>query len=829
MARKNFITGSLRTKLLLTLLFVTLLPIGITSYYSYSKTTALIHQELDDKLSGFAARTGNALDMYLNDRISNVISWTELGAVREAIEINGGQAGLDKLLVGVAQSYGFDFVTLTNTAGMIISSNIPQAIGRKVADSDWYKAGIEGKEYISNFGNFAMLKEMVPDSRGFSLLISLPVYIDHQIRGIVSAYIKWEMMNEIIEAFGVGKTGYSYLVDLTDTSVLVHVNRTIVGKKLTDSDINIPAAFFDIKKKEKGMVIYTFTNPETKKTASRVVGFYHMKGYGKFSKPWAVCSGANYDELFAPLAEQRQAYIIFFAVLLVALTIIALLLGTTIARPIIATTRAMGVIAQDLDFTRTIKVTGKDEIAGMQQSFNNLIEKLQHTFGTIVQRNSQVSSAVQRVKEISLNIVNNATAQSTRAQDVLKRIETMGQTASEVQRNASESQTSYGETAATVAQLTNSIQEIARAAQSQAEMVEEARNIVNAMGETAQQVASRAVNQFEAAEKTATAAEQMAISIRGVAGKTSEAEKQSERSHQAAMEGRQAVEKVASGMQSIAESSEQITEIIEVISDIADQTNLLALNAAIEAARAGEHGRGFAVVAEEVRKLAERTAESTKEISVLIKGSADRVKEGAELTSSSQKAIANIVNAVEKTNVLIREIDQATAEQKAEIEQVASAMESLRKLAQEVTSMTSEQGKRRERASTIIDEVYQLSQNVSGSTQEQVKSSDQVMSEITKANKFAESITNMTTQQRERSQNLQQIMQEMSNVAMNNASGAENSHQFSNRLVDVMNEFSALIAQFKISEASSNGKGTPPAAPKEGEGAAVQAEQQPSA
>ena len=124
----------------------------------------------------------------------------------------------------------------------------------------------------------------------------------------------------------------------------------------------------------------------------------------------------------------------------------------------------------------------------------------------------------------------------------------------------------------------------------------------------------------------------------------------------------------------IQESSKDITEIIDTISEIAGQTHLLAFNAAIEAARAGEHGAGFSVVAEEVRKLAEKSARATREISKLINETVNRVDEGGRLSQQVEDAFTRIQRCVDDTTRSIEQISTATSEQASATQNVTGLL-----------------------------------------------------------------------------------------------------------------------------------------------------------
>ncbi|MHC4970220.1 MAG: methyl-accepting chemotaxis protein [Planctomycetota bacterium] len=206
----------------------------------------------------------------------------------------------------------------------------------------------------------------------------------------------------------------------------------------------------------------------------------------------------------------------------------------------------------------------------------------------------------------------------------------------------------------------------------------------NQFAEGSRVIAESSANLSDGAQTQAASVEQMTASvaelvnaIQVISRSAAAAKEQAAQTAASARESGKTVNEAVAGMHLIEKSSEQINDIIQVISEIASQTNLLALNAAIEAARAGEHGLGFAVVADEVRKLAERSSEAAKEITQLIKESSRRVSEGAQLSEKVGESLSTIVDAVGTTAKGITAIAEQTETQSASAEQVQSAIKAV--------------------------------------------------------------------------------------------------------------------------------------------------------
>ena len=197
------------------------------------------------------------------------------------------------------------------------------------------------------------------------------------------------------------------------------------------------------------------------------------------------------------------------------------------------------------------------------------------------------------------------------------------------------------------------------------------------IAESSQSIANGSQNQSASVEEMVATTEELMRQIESVNTSATEADRVARDTSQLAKQGDTAVKKSLEAMELIKESSVQIGQIIEVISEIARQTNLLALNAAIEAARAGEHGMGFAVVADEVRKLAERSNTAAGEIANLIKEGTARVDEGASLSEQTGRSLKQIVDGVTTTAAQIAKIAGITVEQSQNARDVSSAIQTV--------------------------------------------------------------------------------------------------------------------------------------------------------
>jgi methyl-accepting chemotaxis protein len=328
-------------------------------------------------------------------------------------------------------------------------------------------------------------------------------------------------------------------------------------------------------------------------------------------------------------------------------------------RRLIASTQAVS----EGDLTHEIDVTGKDEIGELALSFKDMTENLKQIITQVDMSTEQVAAA------------------------------------------AEELTASADETTIATKQVASSIQQVASGAESQTVGIDKTVNTMNEISHGMETMTNNFVQVNELTEQAVKHAEEGGESVQHTMAQMHEIHKQVESSDVI--------------IKSLYDRSQQVNEIIGVISDISNQTNLLALNAAIEAARAGEQGKGFAVVADEVRKLADQSQSSASQIAELIRAIQEDTEKSVQ---SMQHATKSVQDGIIVSNKTIEKFDQilnAVRVMAPQIEEVSQIAEQITAEIKNVTDTSNE-------LSEIAKENASSSENVAASTEEQLASLEEV-------------------------------------------------------------------------------------------------------
>ncbi|ODS51640.1 MAG: chemotaxis protein, partial [Agrobacterium sp. SCN 61-19] len=494
-----------------------------------------------------------------------------------------------------------------------------------------------------------------------------------------------ERAKDVIGAMRYEPDGYMWINDMQPAMVMHPIKPELNGKDLSQNkDPNGKFLFVEfvntVKAGQEGFVDYYWPKPgfeEPVEKLSHVIGF---QPWG-----WVVGTGVYSDDLAALFRQTAIQYGVLILVATIGMVLCAYLVVRSVVLPINRLKAAMSDIAEERVDIEVGGTERRDEIGGMAQTLVVLRDSVRERIELRDREAEQQANLNGERERNELNLRTSSERQNHAINALGSALERLAEGDLTVQIGVIGSE--YEKLRDDFNRAVESLGGVIAAINQTSDIVTSSAGNIS---EATNNLSKRTEQQAAALEETAAALDEITATVRTAAERANEARQMVAETKSSANRSGEIVRSAVDAMGRIEGSSQKISQIISVIDEIAFQTNLLALNAGVEAARAGEAGRGFAVVAQEVRELAQRSANAAKEIKTLISASAAEVDTGVGLVRSTGEALIEIEALVNRVNESVNTIATAAKEQATGLAEINTSVNHMDQMTQQNAAMVEE-------------------------------------------------------------------------------------------------------------------------------------------